>query len=203
MRPLARNGAAAALQNGVVVPSGASRGSRARSGDSTASCRSRTRLHNPGGSVMRDSTVPPRPRAADMTKRWEDSLSMARMWLLPAQHDGGGWGGDVGVTSTIEETALALEALAESVASFVDGDLPAACQDLERAIARGVRWLHRATAGGTRFPTSPIGLYFAKLWYSEKLYPVLFTVAALQRISRLSSGMVSDSFPKTQGVPAT
>ena len=143
------------------------------------------------------------PGDADMTKRWEDSLSMARVWLLSAQNDDGGWGGDVGVTSTIEETALALEASAESVASFVDGDPPVECQDLERAIARGVRWLHRATAGGTRFPTSPIGLYFAKLWYSEKLYPVLFTVAALQRVCRLCSNTKSGSVPESQGVPTT
>ncbi|MCH8150399.1 MAG: squalene--hopene cyclase [Planctomycetes bacterium] len=142
-------------------------------------------------------------RDADMKKRWEDSLSMARTWLLSAQNDDGGWGGDAGVTPTIEETALALEALAESVASIADGDLPSECQDLERAIVRGVRWLHRATAGGTRFPTSPIGLYFAKLWYSEKLYPVLFTVAALQRVSRLCSGTVSDTFSKSLGVQAT
>jgi squalene-hopene/tetraprenyl-beta-curcumene cyclase len=26
---------------------------------------------------------------------------------------------------------------------------------------------------------SPIGLYFAKLWYYEKLYPLIFTVASL------------------------
>jgi len=27
----------------------------------------------------------------------------------------------------------------------------------------------------------PIGLYFASLWYSEKLYPVVWTVEALAR----------------------
>ncbi len=143
------------------------------------------------------------PRDADMTKQWEDSLSMARMWLLSAQNDDGGWGGDVGVTSTIEETALALEALAESVASIADGDLAMECQVLKRSIVRGVRWLHQATAGGTRFPASPIGLYFAKLWYSEKLYPVLFTVAALQRVSRLSSPAKSDSPRESQRISAT
>jgi squalene-hopene/tetraprenyl-beta-curcumene cyclase len=26
---------------------------------------------------------------------------------------------------------------------------------------------------------SPIGFYFAKLWYYERLYPLIFTVAAL------------------------
>ena len=28
---------------------------------------------------------------------------------------------------------------------------------------------------------SPIGFYFAKLWYYERLYPMVFTVAALAR----------------------
>jgi squalene-hopene/tetraprenyl-beta-curcumene cyclase len=28
---------------------------------------------------------------------------------------------------------------------------------------------------------SPIGFYFAKLWYYERLYPRIFTVAALKR----------------------
>ena len=49
---------------------------------------------------------------------------------------------------------------------------------LDRALA----YLDRATARGTRFPPSPIGFYFANLWYYEKLYPVIFTVAALERL---------------------
>ena len=40
-----------------------------------------------------------------------------------------------------------------------------------------------STAGGTRFDPSPIGLYFAQLWYAEKLYPLIFTVGALERVS--------------------
>ena len=28
---------------------------------------------------------------------------------------------------------------------------------------------------------SPIGFYFAKLWYYERLYPMIFTVSALAR----------------------
>jgi squalene-hopene/tetraprenyl-beta-curcumene cyclase len=31
---------------------------------------------------------------------------------------------------------------------------------------------------------APIGFYFAKLWYYEKLYPLIFTVAALGRAYR-------------------
>ena len=49
------------------------------------------------------------------------------------------------------------------------------------AIARGCHWLVEATAEGTSFKPSPIGLYFAKLWYWERLYPIIFTVGALER----------------------
>jgi squalene-hopene/tetraprenyl-beta-curcumene cyclase len=31
---------------------------------------------------------------------------------------------------------------------------------------------------------TPIGFYFAKLWYFEKLYPIIFAVAALGRARR-------------------
>ena len=55
---------------------------------------------------------------------------------------------------TIEDTALAVAALGDE---------------------RGARWLE----GRTDFEPSPIGLYFANLWYSEKLYPLIFSVSAL------------------------
>ena len=49
------------------------------------------------------------------------------------------------------------------------------------AVQRGLEWLiGRIEAGGLYEPT-PIGFYFAKLWYFEKLYPIIFTVAALGR----------------------
>lgn len=47
----------------------------------------------------------------------------------------------------------------------------------------GVGHLLEITNHGTEFPASPIGLYFASLWYSEKLYPSIFTVEALKRYS--------------------
>jgi squalene-hopene/tetraprenyl-beta-curcumene cyclase len=46
---------------------------------------------------------------------------------------------------------------------------------------KGVDRLLEMTENGTEFLTSPIGLYFASLWYSEKLYPLIFTVEALKR----------------------
>ena len=52
---------------------------------------------------------------------------------------------------------------------------------LEVAISKGVYWLVSATRGGRDFEPSPIGLYFSRLWYFEREYPVIFTVAALGR----------------------
>lgn len=86
-------------------------------------------------------------------------------WLLSAQNEDGGWGGDVGVESSIEETALAVAALAGSGES--------------EAIRRGAQWLVERTHGGVDFEAAPIGLYFARLWYAERLYPLVFTVQAL------------------------
>jgi squalene-hopene/tetraprenyl-beta-curcumene cyclase len=95
---------------------------------------------------------------------WTRAASRGAEWLVDAQHADGGWGGAPGVEPTIEETALATEALAPL---------------RPEAARRGAAWLAERTRGGTEFPAAPIGLYFAKLWYSERLYPVIFTAAAL------------------------
>ena len=76
------------------------------------------------------------------------------LWLKNAQNPDVSWG------HSIEETALAVG-----------------------ATGLGSDRLLEMTSNGTRFPAAPIGLYFAKLWYSEKLYPILFTVEALKRCS--------------------
>ena len=46
---------------------------------------------------------------------------------------------------------------------------------------------------GTWTQPAPIGFYFAKLWYYERLYPMVFTVAALEAVARLE--------PVAAGVP--
>lgn len=100
------------------------------------------------------------------------ALQRGTEWLLSAQNPDGGWGGAPGVPSSIEETALALDALA-----CVKSEI----RNPKSEIAAGVRWLVEHTNCGRSFPPAPIGLYFAKLWYSEKLYPLIFTVGALRR----------------------
>ena len=102
------------------------------------------------------------------------AVSRAIGWLVNAQNPDGGWGGDAGAPSSIEETALATSGLA-------------ACADNEeacRAAGRGASWLAQATRHGTSFPSSPIGLYFAKLWYYERLYPIVLVAEAFERLGR-------------------
>lgn len=98
-------------------------------------------------------------------------------WLRQAQNADGGWGGDSNVPSSLEETALATEALLADVG----------VAESSAAVRNGLDWMiHRVLSGGLGDP-APIGLYFAKLWYFEKLYPLIFAVAALGRARRLSS----------------
>ncbi len=99
-------------------------------------------------------------------------------WLLRQQNADGGWGAGAGTPSTIEETALALEAICP------DGDSP--------ALRSGLAWLLAATENGTVFPPSPIGFYFARLWYSEQLYPVIWTVSALRQVCQTLQPSSSD-----------
>ncbi len=99
--------------------------------------------------------------------RLNSELARGREWLVRAQNDDGGWGRGQHGGSTVEETGLALAALA-GVAD-------------EGALARGVSWLNRRVAAGQP-PAAPIGLYFSTLWYSERLYPVLFALLGLGRV---------------------
>ena len=107
---------------------------------------------------------------------WESAKKRGQNWLLNAQQPSGGWSGGLLPTAppSIEETALAVEALA--------------CCPRDRAsdeaLARGLYWLAEATDRGRTFAAAPIGFYFANLWYYERLYPRIFTVAALQAIAR-------------------
>ena len=98
------------------------------------------------------------------------------VYLLNAQSADGGWGGAAGVPPSMEETALAVEILLD------------AGPEAETAVAKGLAWLiDKVESGGLNNPT-PIGFYFAKLWYFEKLYPIIFTMAALGRARTKLSG---------------
>jgi squalene-hopene/tetraprenyl-beta-curcumene cyclase len=100
-------------------------------------------------------------------------------WLVNNQNKDGGWGGGPSVQrrnpkvgpSSVEETALAVEALLTAPRH----------ERTQAAMITGLEWLMSAVEAGRHRETWPIGFYFAKLWYHEKLYPLIFTVSALGR----------------------
>jgi squalene-hopene/tetraprenyl-beta-curcumene cyclase len=107
---------------------------------------------------------------------------LSSSWLLKHQRQDGSWGQSDSDAGSIEETALALDALA-----FVyDSEMERArFPNPSMAIQRGVEWLLARVESGEWTKPSPIGFYFAKLWYYEKLYPMIFAVGALNRVSAL------------------
>jgi squalene-hopene/tetraprenyl-beta-curcumene cyclase len=108
----------------------------------------------------------------DLDRMNEEPAQRGVRFLLTIQNADGGWGGAADTPSSVEETALAVEVLLDAGPSA------------EPAVNRGLAWLvEQVEAGGLHNPT-PIGFYFAKLWYFEKLYPIIFTVAALGRARR-------------------
>jgi squalene-hopene/tetraprenyl-beta-curcumene cyclase len=91
--------------------------------------------------------------------------------LLASQNPDGGWGGDRGVPSTTEETGIALAAICSCAE---EGNAAA----IGASAARAAQWLTDATENRDVRP-APIGLYFAKLWYYEELYPLIFAIDGL------------------------
>jgi len=119
-------------------------------------------------------------------------------WLDASHGPDGGWGGAGGEdsrdpgprVSTVEETAVAVEAL---LAGRREGRQ-------QPALAGGIRWLVDAVEQGRHRETAPIGFYFAKLWYHERMYPLTFAVAALgQALRRLGPGLEPVPTPPSPG----
>ncbi|MEM6688830.1 MAG: prenyltransferase/squalene oxidase repeat-containing protein [Planctomycetota bacterium] len=100
--------------------------------------------------------------------------------------------------SSIEETALAVDAIARWLLQDSGRQDPIdrqVCQHDEAmtAIISGVGFLAGAVRLGLHHVASPIGFYFAKLWYHEKLYPLIFTTAALGRVKALcDAGLLTE-----------
>ena len=100
-------------------------------------------------------------------ERWNGIIQKGCKFLLSVQNDDGSWGGDLHIPGTIEETALALNALS----------LYPCAAETERAI----EWFE-TKHDLLEFTPAPIGLYFASLWYSEELYPVTAFIEAISKI---------------------
>jgi squalene-hopene/tetraprenyl-beta-curcumene cyclase len=108
-------------------------------------------------------------------------------WLVANQNEDGGWGTAnpksklQNLKSSIEETSLAVEALLATHSSTLDSRPPTPAA---QAFTRGLAWLIERVEKNQHRQPAPIGLYFAKLWYYERLYPLIFTAAALGRACR-------------------
>jgi len=90
-------------------------------------------------------------------------------FLLSTQNRDGGWGGDKDIPSKVTFTARALSALA----SYPEVKTEVTDHAFD--------FLYRMYESGHLFQAEPIGLYFARLWYSEKMYPVTFLLNALKK----------------------
>jgi squalene-hopene/tetraprenyl-beta-curcumene cyclase len=114
----------------------------------------------------------------DWNQREARAAKRGRDALLRLQRTDGSWGsagmreaGALAETGSFEETALAIEAL------IAWKDVAA----VGLALDRGLEWLVTAVEEDRHLRASPIGFYFAKLWYYESAYPLVFSVAALGR----------------------
>ena len=94
-------------------------------------------------------------------------------FLLAAQNEDGGWGGAKGLPSKITLTARALSALAAGSGNYMN------------EIEEGVDYLYRQFSAGEINRPEPIGLYFARLWYSEELYNITFVLSALKDVRKM------------------
>lgn len=98
----------------------------------------------------------------DLERMASEPARRGMAWLVSQQRPDGGWG-------SVEETAVAVEALLAAPGG----------EGVGPATEEGMAWLVRAVEAGRHREASPIGFYFAKLWYYERLYPLVFALAAL------------------------
>ena len=103
--------------------------------------------------------------SGEFKERLEKMASSASDYLQIQQNSDGSWGGKLGIKGSIEETALAICSLAK--------------RDKTKCM-KGFQWLENEHAS-KGLQANPIGLYFATLWYDEKMYPLVYYIEALRR----------------------
>ncbi len=131
--------------------------------------------HNPNEENPIYGTAKVLAAYSDCQRQSSEECQRGIAYLLSCQHPTGGWGDchDKRYTS-IEETALATDILLDL--------LPEAKRNL---LAPALTYLTEMVNNGEFRTPSPIGFYFAKLWYFEKMYPLIFTCSALTKARRI------------------
>ena len=89
-------------------------------------------------------------------------------YLTSAQNRDGSWGGAKDIPGSIEETALAVTALVPN--------------GFQEECTSGINWLTEKNKSDGII-ASPIGLYFASLWYDEELYPLTSYLECLSAVA--------------------
>lgn len=102
-------------------------------------------------------------------------LIKAETFLINSQKSNGSWGSSENGDGTIEETSLVLSAI----------------YDIKKvsAIEKGFDWLDNYY-GKNGLKASPIGLYFAYLWYDEDMYPLVTYLEALSKHGKRSESYI-------------
>lgn len=103
------------------------------------------------------------------------------LWLIQNQNEDGSWSGSKGLPPSIEETSLALDIV---LSANIDS----------QAAQRGLEWLVTEIEADRVHQQSPIGFYFAKLWYSERLYPLCFATQAMRRAVAMMGSEANKSY---------
>jgi squalene-hopene/tetraprenyl-beta-curcumene cyclase len=106
----------------------------------------------------------------ELRQRLAKLVSNGKQYLISVQNKDGNWGGAKNIPGTMEETALAVSALASV--------------ENRKICDSGLTWLDNFYRQNGLKP-APIGLYFASLWYDEKLYPVTAYLEAVSRMMEL------------------
>jgi squalene-hopene/tetraprenyl-beta-curcumene cyclase len=88
-------------------------------------------------------------------------------YLASVQNRDGSWGGAKDISGSIEETALSVTALVPN--------------GFQEECTAGLNWLAEKTKSDG-IVASPIGLYFASLWYDEELYPLTTYLECLSAV---------------------
>jgi squalene-hopene/tetraprenyl-beta-curcumene cyclase len=112
----------------------------------------------------------------EIKERLMTMIESSQNFLLIQQNHDGSWGGKKGTTGSIEETALAICALAKSH---------------KEPCIKGFEWLANEHESNGLQP-SAIGLYFAALWYHEKMYPLIYYVEALRRFLNTGNSLLEN-----------
>lgn len=146
-------------------------------------------------------------------------IDRAISWMISVRNLDGGWGGGMGAPSSLEETALAVESIAAGIVALGVAREPASLHSNSEvprsnhlriqlrpgmrlpaedaalgAVRNGAAWLIDPVRWSKAQNPSPIGFYFAKLWYAEAAYPVVFSMAALHQVKLLSEAMSESRF---------